>query len=95
MLDKPTLKTRTDSSITVKFVKISEGASQLSYSVIVTGVGSHNVHTNCDEIAEECIVSHLSPGRPYGITVKTCIAGTSVCSDPSEASTIKILPLGK
>ncbi len=89
------MKTRTAESITVKFVKISEGASQLSYSVSVTGAGSHSAQTNCDEIAEECTVSHLSSGLPYGITVKSCISGTFVCSDPSAAATIKTLPRGK
>ncbi len=90
------MKARTDSSITVKFVKITEGTSPLTYSVNVTGHGSLNVHRNCDDQASECTVSNLSPGRPYDITVMSCITGTTpiVCSDASDAATIKTLPKG-
>ncbi len=91
------MKTRTDSSITVKFIKKQGGANRLSYYIKATGSGSEHARNTCDERTSECSVENLSPGRPYDITVKSCITGASstVCSDPSEAATIKALPRGK
>ncbi len=91
------MKARTDSSITVKFVKITEGTSPLTYSVNVTGHGSLTAHKNCDDQESECTASNLSPGRPYDITVMSCITGTTpiICSDASNAATVKTLPKGR
>ncbi len=91
------MKARTDSSITVKFTKIAEGTSPLTYSVNVTGHGSLTSHKNCGGTIDECTLSNLSPGRPFDITVMSCITGTTpiVCSDASTAATIKTLPKGR
>ncbi len=91
------MKSRTDNSITVKCTKITEGTSPLTYSVSVTGSGSQAAQKNCDERASECTVSELSTGRPYNIAVMSCITGATpgVCSDASDAITIKTLPKGR
>ncbi len=91
------MKARTDRSITVKFTKITEGSRPLTYSVNVMGHGSLTANRNCDDQASECTVSNLSPGRPYDIKVLSCITGTTpiVCSDASDAATIKTLPRGR
>ncbi len=91
------MKTRTDSSVTVTFIKLQGGANQLSYSIKATGSGSVHARNTCDEGVAECTVENLLPGRPYDITVESCITGvpSTVCSDPSEVATIKTLPHGK
>ncbi len=94
-LAEPTLKTRTADSITIQFIKIPDGAVQLSYSVSVSGIGSDHAQSAC--VGTECTVSTLSSGRMYDITVKACITGISppVCSDASNAAKIQTLPNGK
>ncbi len=91
------MKSRTDISITVGFVKISKGTNQLTYKEGVTGDGSQGAQQECNDNLSECTVSNLSPGRPYGITVTSCITGTSppVCSDASDMTTVKTTPQGK
>ncbi len=96
-LAKPILKSRTDTSIKVKFVPIREGTNPLSYFVDVTGTGAPTASVSCDPNIDECTVPNLSPGQEYGITVKSCITQipSTVCSDGSDAATIKTLPKGK
>ncbi len=96
-LAKPSLKSRTDTSIAVTFVPLREGTNPLSYFVDITGTGAPTASLPCEPNANECRVSHLSPGQEYAITIKSCITQipSTVCSDASDAATIKTLPKGK
>ncbi len=94
-LQEPTLKSRTDNTITVGFVKLQEDKNQLSYSVEVTGNGHQATPINCNPTTEECEVPNLVPGLLYGFKVKSCITTASgVCSIPSNEATIQTLPKG-
>ncbi len=90
------MKERTHSTITVGFEKLAKNVNnKLSYSIEVNGDGSGNVQKSCDGSTKECTIANLLPGRPYGITVKSCIvAAPGVCSIPSNEATIKPLPNG-
>ncbi len=96
-LAKPTMKIRTDTSVTVKFVKIAEGNKPLSYFVHATGLYATWDSVPCDSNAEECRVPHLSPAEDYVISVKACITGipSTACSDASDGATIHTLPRRK
>ncbi len=91
------MKGRTDSSITVGFVKLPEdNGNTLSYSVQVTGPSAGHTESNCNAASSECTIPRLLPGRTYDISVTSCItASSTVCSVASNVAKIATLPKGK
>ncbi len=94
---KPTFSNEaTTTTVTASFTKVQEEKNQLTYQLQARDT-ANVVHTGtCAIVTRKCIVSGLTPGRKYLLSVKACISeDTSICGEHSAETISYTIPQSK